>query len=326
VLSAKCSAGFRAAASFWARGPLETQGGNLDAKVPCVGRWHTVAEARNPGPGSAPLDLAEVASVSELLHLESVVNGGKQRALFGWLEANFPGTKVLGTHGPHDAAAPEGKPARHARVEPDGRDARRIMIGAGPWGTGLLRLHPGLLNEGGVARTSWMGRTRDARKEDAILGQAGWPAEPASRAGGATGYSGRENMLGIYIDGPSRAARYLRRAPRPGCPCPRGIDFSELNLIRQRIKFESELVHGGFTSTVKAIGTVRAAAGRHAAYGLGLVVAAGKHADVARQAPKRQALLRVPGVLGAVVTQGRGAWASRARGRWRGRLGGFGGP
>ena len=170
-----------------------------------------------------------------------------------------------------------------------------------------------------------MGRTRDARKEDAILGQAGWPAEPASRAGGAAGYFGRESMLGIYIDGPSRAVRYLSRAHRPGCPCPRGIDFSELNLIRQRIKFESELVHGGFTSTVKAIGTIRVAAGRQAAYGLGLVAAACKYADVARQAPQRLALLQVLGVLGAVVTQGRGACASRARGRWRGRLAGFGG-
>ncbi len=117
VLSAKCSAGFRAPASesLWARGPLETQGGKFDAKVPCVGRWHTVAEARNPGPGSAPLDLAEVASVSELSQPESVVIGGKRRALSGWLEANFQGTKVLGTHGPHDPAAPEGKPAGAAR-------------------------------------------------------------------------------------------------------------------------------------------------------------------------------------------------------------------
>ncbi len=212
VLSAraKCSAGFRAPASFWARGPLETQGGKFDAKVPCVGRWHTVAEARNPGPGSAPLDLAEVASVSELSQPEGAVIGGKQRALFGWLEANFQGTRVLGTHGPHDPAAPEGKPARHARVEPDGRDARRIC--AGPWDTGLLRLHPGLLNEGGAAHASWMGRTRDARKEDAILGQAGWPAEPASRAGGATGYSGHIHRRS-QSSGPVSEPRTQARMP-----------------------------------------------------------------------------------------------------------------
>ena len=83
-----------------------------------------------------------------------------------------------------------------------------------------------------------MGRTRDARKEDAIPGQSGWPAGPASRAGGATGCFGRESMLGIYIDGPSRAVRYSSRAPRPGCPCPAASISSikislvnELNLI-----------------------------------------------------------------------------------------------
>jgi hypothetical protein len=48
----------------------------------------------------------------------------------------------------------------------------------------------------------------------------GLAATPASRAGGSTGYFGRESMLGIYIDGPSRAVRYLRRAARPGCPRP----------------------------------------------------------------------------------------------------------
>jgi hypothetical protein len=37
----------------------------------------------------------------------------------------------------------------------------------------------------------------------------------------------------------------------------------------------------------------------------------------------RKALLQVLGVLGAVVTHRRGACASRARGRWRGRLGDF---
>ena len=35
----------------------------------------------------------------------------------------------------------------------------------------------------------------------------GLAATPASRAGGSTGYFGRESMLGIYIDGRSRAVR-----------------------------------------------------------------------------------------------------------------------
>ncbi len=54
----------------------------------------------------------------------------------------------------------------------------------------------------------------------------GLAATHASRAGGSTGYFGRESMLGIYIEGPSRAVRYLGRAARPGCPYPRGIHFS----------------------------------------------------------------------------------------------------
>ena len=53
----------------------------------------------------------------------------------------------------------------------------------------------------------------------------GLAATHASRAGGSTGYFEWESMLGIYIDGPSRAVRYLRRVARPGCPCPRGIHF-----------------------------------------------------------------------------------------------------
>jgi hypothetical protein len=81
----------------------------------------------------------------------------------------------------------------------------------------------------------------------------------------------------------------------------------------------------GLTLIVNAIATVRVAAGRQAAYGRGRVAAACKHADVARQAPKRRALLRVLGVLGAVVTHRRGVCASRARVLWRGRLGGIGG-
>ena len=66
----------------------------------------------------------------------------------------------------------------------------------------------------------------------------GLAATPASRAGGSTGYFGRESMPGIYIDGPSRAVRYSSRAPRPGCPCPAASISSikislvnELNLI-----------------------------------------------------------------------------------------------
>ena len=45
---------------------------------------------------------------------QPVVNGVKQRALFGWLShlctANGPSAKAMGTHGPLDPAAPEGKP------------------------------------------------------------------------------------------------------------------------------------------------------------------------------------------------------------------------
>ncbi len=53
--------------------------------------------------------------------------------------------------------------------------------------------------------------------------------EGGPRPGGSTGYFGRESMLGISIDSPShgRAVRYLSRAARPKCPCPRrGIHFS----------------------------------------------------------------------------------------------------
>ena len=48
-----------------------------------------------------------------------------------------------------------------------------------------------------------------------------------SEAATSTGYFERKSMLGIYIDGPSRAVRVLRRAPRPGCPCcaARNVDF-----------------------------------------------------------------------------------------------------
>ena len=53
----------------------------------------------------------------------------------------------------------------------------------------------------------------------------GLAATHASRAGGATGYNGRESILGIYIDGPSRAVRYLSRAPRPRMPLSVGIHF-----------------------------------------------------------------------------------------------------
>ena len=78
-----------------------------------------------------------------------------------------------------------------------------------------------------------------SEKKMQFPGQSGWPAEPASRAVGTTGYFGRESMLGIYIDGPSRAVRYSSRAPRPGRPCPTAsissIKFglvNELNLSR----------------------------------------------------------------------------------------------
>ena len=53
---------------------------------------------------------------------EDIVNGAKQRALFqvGWYShlctangTNGPSAKAMGTHGPLDPAAPEGKPAPH---------------------------------------------------------------------------------------------------------------------------------------------------------------------------------------------------------------------
>jgi hypothetical protein len=53
----------------------------------------------------------------------------------------------------------------------------------------------------------------------------GLAATHASRAGGSTGYFGRESMLCICIDGPSRAVRYSSRAARPGCPCPAASIF-----------------------------------------------------------------------------------------------------
>jgi hypothetical protein len=63
-----------------------------------------------------------------------------------------------------------------------------------------------------------MGRTRDARR--VIKVPAVWAGRRARIEGGwcdpAGGYfarhCGRESMLGIYIDGPSRAVRYLSRA------------------------------------------------------------------------------------------------------------------
>ncbi len=62
---------------------------------------------------------------------EDIVNGAKQRALFqvGWYShlctANHDGplasAKAMGTHGPLDPAAPEGKPAPHVIIRVMGR-------------------------------------------------------------------------------------------------------------------------------------------------------------------------------------------------------------
>jgi hypothetical protein len=88
---------------------------------------------------------------------QPVVNGVKQRALFGWLShlctANGPSAKAMGTHGPLDPAAPEGKTGA-ARGGP--REA--CLISADPRDTGQYSLRDvarrGLLNLGSnCART-----------------------------------------------------------------------------------------------------------------------------------------------------------------------------
>ena len=87
----------------------------------------------------------------------------KQRALFGWYShlctANGPSAKAMGTHGPLDPAAPEGKTGA-ARDGP--REA--CLIRADPWDTGQTCLRdwarPGLLNLG-----SNCARTLDEEKQ-----------------------------------------------------------------------------------------------------------------------------------------------------------------
>jgi hypothetical protein len=88
---------------------------------------------------------------------QPVVNGVKQRALFGWhshlCTANGPSAKAMGTHGPLDPAAPEGKTGA-ARDGP--REA--CLISADPRDTGQYSLRDvarrGLLNLGSnCART-----------------------------------------------------------------------------------------------------------------------------------------------------------------------------
>ena len=82
-----------------------------------------------------------------------VVTGAKQRALFGWdshlCTANGPSAKAMGTHGPLDPAAPEGKTGA-ARDGP--REA--CLICADPWDTGQYSLRDwarrGLLNGRGA--------------------------------------------------------------------------------------------------------------------------------------------------------------------------------
>ena len=72
----------------------------------------------------------------------------------------------------------------------------------------------------------------------------GLAATHASRAGGSTGYFGRESMLGIYIDGPTEsifnAVRYLRRAARPGCPLPSAsISSIKISFVNYLISISS---------------------------------------------------------------------------------------
>jgi len=84
---------------------------------------------------------------------QGVVTGAKQRALFGWdshlCTASGPSAKAMGTHGPLDPAAPEGKTGA-ARGGP--REA--CLICADPWDTGLISLRDwarrGLLNGRGA--------------------------------------------------------------------------------------------------------------------------------------------------------------------------------
>jgi hypothetical protein len=74
---------------------------------------------------------------------ESVVNGVKQRALFGWYShlctASGPSAKAMGTHGPLDPAAPEGKtgaardgPREACLMSADPRDTGQYSLRA--WG------------------------------------------------------------------------------------------------------------------------------------------------------------------------------------------------
>ena len=94
---------------------------------------------------------------------QPVVNGVKQRALFGWYShlctANGPSAKAMGTHGPLDPAAPEGKTGA-ARDGP--REA--CLMSADPRDTGQYSLRDGarrgLLNLG-----SNCARTLDEEKQ-----------------------------------------------------------------------------------------------------------------------------------------------------------------
>jgi hypothetical protein len=88
--------------------------------------------------GAWPLptgDSLVVPSRAQVYLIGPVVNGVKQRALFGWYShlctANGPSAKAMGTHGPLDPAAPEGKTGA-ARDGP--REA--CLMSADPWDTG----------------------------------------------------------------------------------------------------------------------------------------------------------------------------------------------
>jgi hypothetical protein len=78
-------------------------------------------------------------STSESQDEDSVVDGVKQRALFGWYHwyghlcaANGPSAKAMGKHGPLDQAAPDGK-AGAARDRPmEACLIKRRSLGHGP--------------------------------------------------------------------------------------------------------------------------------------------------------------------------------------------------
>ncbi len=66
---------------------------------------------------ASAVEAATTTALPESVGVLLAVNGRKQRALFGWnghlCTANGPSAKAMGTHGPIDPAAPEGRPRKH---------------------------------------------------------------------------------------------------------------------------------------------------------------------------------------------------------------------